>query len=252
MKKTVWKNVWQTAVALALLVGAWLVVWAIVGNDSIFPPFSDSVKAFFTYFIDGGFWRALGSSFLRVLIAFLISFVLAGGLAFVSYLYPTFARIFAPVAAVIRVLPVFAIVFLLLTWTSASVTPVLVAFLSLFPMLYTAFFSAFSGVDKGLVEMSKAYKVPLKKRITQLYLPSVAPFVVKEVGAGLGFAVKLVVSAEVLVRTARSLGYLVLETQSGYTELPKLFALVIAVCLIGFLLECLGNVLAKAIERGLR
>ncbi len=252
MKKTVWKNVWQTAAAIALLVCFWIVVWAIVGNDLIVPSFSDAVKAFFAYFANGAFWRALGGTFLRVLLAFFLSFVLAGGLAFTSYLYPTFARIFAPVAAVIRVLPVFAIVFLLLDWTNAGVTPVLVAFLSLFPMLYTAFLGAFSGVDKGLVEMSKAYHVPLKKRVMQLYLPSVAPFVVREIGAGLGFAVKLVVSAEVLVSTAKSLGALVLETQYVYAELSQLFALVIAVCLIGFLLEALGVLLANTIERRLR
>lgn len=252
MKKTVWKNVWQTAVTLAFLVCVWVVVWAIVGNEGIVPSFSASVKAFFAYFVNGGFWRALGSTFLRVFIAFVISFGLAAVLAFVSYLYPTFGRFFAPVAAVIRVLPVFAIVFLLLDWTNAWITPVLVAFLSLFPMLYTTFLSALSGVDKGLVEMSKTYNVPLKKRITQLYLPSIAPLAVKEVGAGLGFAVKLVVSAEVLVRTAKSLGSLVLQTQYVYAELPQLFALVIAVCVIGFLLECLGGILSKALERRLQ
>ena len=252
MKKTVWKNVWQTACALALLVCLWVVVWAIVGNDSIFPPFSDSVKAFFTFLVDGAFWRALGSTFLRVLLAFAISFIFGVGFAFVAYLYPTFARFFAPVVAVIRVLPVFAIVFLLLAWTNAGLAPVLVAFLSLFPILYNAFLSALLGVDKGLIEMSKAYQVPLKKRVTQLYLPSVAPFVVKEIGAGLGFAVKLVVSAEVLVATAKSVGALVLETRYVYDVLPQTFALVIAVCLIGFFFECLGAVLSKALERGLR
>ncbi len=252
MKKTVWKNVWQTTVALGFLVCLWLAVWAIVGNDNIVPPFSASVKEFFACFISATFWKALGSTFLRVLIAFFISFVLAGGLAFVAYLYPTFARIFAPIATLIRVLPVFAIVYLLLTWSNAGVVPVLVAFLSLFPMLYTAFLSAFLAVDKNLVEMSKAYNVPLKKQFTKLYLPSVAPYIVREIGAGLGFAVKLVVSAEVLVHTAKSIGALVLETQYVYAELPKLFALVIAVCAIGFILESVGALCAKALQRRLQ
>jgi len=56
----------------------------------------------------------------------------------------------------------------------------------------------------------------------------------------------------VLVQTAKSVGALVLETQYVYTELSKTFALVIAVCLIGFLLESLGVLLAKAIERRLQ
>lgn len=249
MKKTVWKNVLQTAVALAVLVCVWLIVWMGVGNDEIFPPFFDAVKAFFEYFVNGGFWLALGNTFLRVLIAFTISFVFAGGLAFIAYLYPPFDRFFAPFATVVRVLPVFAIIFLLLFWTDASVVPVLVACLSLFPLFYTSFLGALNGVDQGLLEMSKVYRVPLKRRIIQLYLPSLSPFLIREIGAGLAFGIKLVVSAEVLVRTARSIGSLVLETQYVYAELPKLFALVIAVCLIGFLLECLGQVLAKAIER---
>ena len=252
MKKTVWKNVWQTGATLVFLIGLWIAVWAIVGNDSIFPPFGASVKAFFSYFVKGAFWRALGGTFLRVLLAFFASFIFGGGLAFVAYLCPAFARIFAPIVTIIRVLPVFAIVFMLLAWTNAIITPALVAFLSLFPMLYTAFLGAFSGVDTNLVEMSKIYNVPLKKRITKLYLPSVAPFVVKEIGAGLSFGVKLVVSAEVLVQTRKSVGALVLETQYLYEELAQTFALVIAVCLIGFLLECLGAMLAKRVERWLQ
>lgn len=252
MKKAVWKNIWQTAIALGFLVCLWLVVWAIVGNDSIVPPFSTSVKCFFAYLVNGAFWKALGSTFLRVLIAFAISFVLAGGLAFIAYLYPTFARIFAPIIMLVRVLPVFAILYLLLTWSNAGVVPVLVAFLSLFPMLYTAFLGAFAAVDKNLIEMSKAYNVPLKKQFAQLYLPSIAPLMVREIGAGLGFAVKLVVSAEVLVHTAKSIGALVLETQYVYADLPKLFALVIAVCVIGFVLESLGALCAKALQRRLK
>ncbi len=252
MKKTVWKNVIQTAIALALLLIAWVVIWACVGNEDIFPSFSSSVKAFFTYLGDRAFWRGIGSTLLRSLIAFGVSFLLAGSLAFVAYLYPSFGRIFAPIVAVLRVLPIFAIVFLMLVWTSAGIAPVLVAFLSLFPMLYAAFSGAFSGVDRQLLEMSKAYRVPLKKRIIKLYLPSVAPFVVREIGAGLGFAVKLVVSAEVLVRTARSLGNLMQETQTVSTQLPQLFALVLAVCALGLLFECLGGVLAKMLERRLQ
>ena len=235
-----------------MLIVGWIAVWAIVGNDSIFPPFSASVKAFFIYFTKGAFWGALGGTFLRVLIAFLLSFILGGGLAFVSYLYPSFASFFAPVVVIIRVLPVFAIVFILLDWTNANIVPILVAFLSLFPMLYTAFSGAFSGVDKNLVEMSNAYNVPMKKRIAKLYLPSIAPFVVKEIGAGLSFGVKLVVSAEVLIQTAKSLGSLVLQTQYLYTELAQTFALVIAVCLVGFLLEWLGSVMASKVERCLQ
>ncbi len=250
MKKTVWKNVWQTAIALAIPVCVWLVVWASVGNDFIVPSFSASVKAFFAYLGTGVFWKGLCSTLLRVLLAFLFSCVLAGGLAWLAYAYPLLERIFAPVVTILRVLPVFAVVFLLLVWTDAGSAPVLVAFLSLFPTLYAAFLGALHGVDEGLIEMSRAYQVPLRTRIVRLYLPSIAPRIARDTGAALSFAVKLVVSAEVLVRTKDSLGNLMQETQTVAAQLPELFALVIAVCIVGFLLEALGRGVAKALEGG--
>ncbi len=235
---------------MALPVCVWLVVWAIVGNDFIVPSFSASVKAFFAYLGTGAFWKGFAATLLRVLFAFILSFLFAGGLALIAYLYPVFERIFAPIVAILRVLPVFAIVFLLLVWTDAGTAPVLVAFLALFPMLYAAFLGALDGVDATLVEMSKAYQVPLKKQIMRLYLPSIAPKMARETGAALSFSLKLVVSAEVLVRTKASLGNLMQETQTVAAQLPELFALVIAVCIVGFALEVLGRWAAKALEGG--
>ena len=226
----------------------WVVVWAAVGNDWIVPPFSDCVKEFFAQFGKSEFWQGFFSTLLRVFIAFFISFVLGGGLAIVAYLLPTFARIFAPIVAVIRTLPVFAVVYVLLVWTNAGVAPVTVAFLSLFPMLYAGIFAALSNVDGDLLEMSRVYKVPLKTQIFRLYVPSVLPYAAREGGAALGFSLKLVVSAEVLVRTARSLGGLMQDVQA--TDMPQLFAMVIVVCIVGAIFEILGEAVARTVERG--
>lgn len=251
MKKTVWKNLLQTLGAVALMVGVWIVVWAAVGNELVVPSFWDCVKQFFAQFASGAFWQGFFSTLLRVVIAFFISFVLAGVLAVIAYLLPTFRRFFAPIVSVVRSVPVFAVVFVLLVWTNAGVAPVLVAFLSLFPMLYAGFFAALSNVDGELIEMSRVYKVPLKKRIFSLYVPAILPYAVREAGAALGFSVKLVASAEVVVRTARSLGGLMQEAQV-YTEMSQLFALVIAVCLVGFLFEMIGEAFARTVERRMK
>ena len=248
MKKTVWKNVWQTALAVMIPVAVWVAVWAIVGNELIVPSFSQSVKAFFLQFSQGAFWQGIMHTLLRVLLAFAVSFVLAVALAVTSYLLPTFKRIFAPIVAVLRTMPVFAAIYLLLAWTDAGATPIAVAFLSLFPMLYAGLLAALCGVDEGLIEMSKLYEVPTKKKVFGLYLPTVLPYALRESGAAVGFALKLVVSAEVLVRTAKSFGILMNEAQT-YFELPQLFALTITVCILGFLAECVGEWLARAVER---
>ncbi len=250
MKKALWKNLALTAGGIALLIGVWIAAWAAVGNEYVVPAFSDCVKAFVRLlFTDSGFWRAFGDTFLRVLKAFLLSFVVAGGLAALGYFVPATERFFAPMIVFLRSVPVMAVLLVILIWTNAGVAPIIVAFLSLFPSLYAGFRSALSAVDGELVEMSRVYKVAKKRRFMQLYLPTVAPFVARESGAALGFGIKLVVSAEILVRTRTSLGLLMQDAQI-FGEMPTLFALVLVACAFGFVFDCLGSVLARTFERG--
>ncbi|MBQ8322568.1 MAG: ABC transporter permease subunit [Clostridia bacterium] len=251
MKKGIGKNLLYTLAAVAFLIAFWAVAWAAVGNELLVPSFSDTVKEFFALWTDGAFWVGFLRTLLRVLVAFVLSFVSAVGLAVISYLLPPFGRFFAPIVAVLRSMPVLAVLLILIVWTSAGVAPVWVAFFSLFPMLYAGTLSALAGVDKDLIEMSRAFKVPVKRRVSGLYLPAVTPYMIRESGAGLGFAVKLVVSAEVLVRTKNSLGGLIQNAQL-YTEMPTLFALVVVACVAGFAFDCLGTAIGNAVERRLQ
>lgn len=248
MKKRLIKNIAQAFGAIAFLVGVWIAAWAAVGNELLVPSFSDSVKAFFSLFINGGFWKGFLQSLSRVAIAFCISFVFAAALAVVAYLYPAFAKFFAPIAAVIRSMPVLAVLLIVLVWTGAGVAPVVVAFLSLFPLLYTGTLSALKGIDGELIEMSRVYRVGLKTRIAALYLLNIAPQTLRQAGAALAFGVKLVLSAEVLSRTAGSLGNMMQDAQI-FSEMPLLFALVAVACAAGFLFETAGEAAARALER---
>ena len=242
MKKRLIKNIAQAFGAIAFLVGVWIAAWAAVGNELLVPSFSDSVKAFFSLFINGGFWKGFLQSLSRVAIAFCISFVFAAALAVVAYLYPAFAKFFAPS------MPVLAVLLIVLVWTGAGVAPVVVAFLSLFPLLYTGTLSALKGIDGELIEMSRVYRVGLKTRIAALYLPNIAPQTLRQAGAALAFGVKLVLSAEVLSRTAGSLGNMMQDAQI-FSEMPLLFALVAVACAAGFLFETAGEAAARALER---
>lgn len=244
----VWKNCIVGLLTVALFVGLYLLAWVVAGNELVVPAFSDFMKSLGKLLVSGGFWRAFGTSFVRVVCAFLISLVLAVVLAVVSYLLPTFARIVAPWIAVFRAVPTLAVLLIILVWTSARVAPVVVAFLTLFPTLYTAFYTLLTGVDRDLIEMSRVYKVPVKRRIFQLYLPSIAPQAVRECSASLGLGLKLVVSAEVLAGTYLSLGGF-MQDAKAYLDMPLLFALVGVCAVLGLLLESLGEVLAGVMER---
>ena len=242
------KNAVQTLIALVFLLVLWAVAHVVVGNELLVPNVGDCLKEAGRLLADGGFWHAFFRTLTRVLNAFCISFVLALFFALVAYMVPWFGGILSPIVSMLRSLPTLAVVLILLVWVGAGDTPIIVAFLALFPMLYAGMSAALSQVDKELLEMSRVYRVPLKRKIFQLYLPSTLPYVLREAGAAVSFALKLVVSAEVLAQTYRSLGGMMKEAQL-FQEMPTLFALVTLTFLLGLALELIGAWVANFVER---
>ena len=248
MKKLIWKNIWQALAAVIFLIGVWFVAYFWVGNELIIPAFSDSVKEVGGLLKDGAFWTGFAGSLLRSLWAFAISFVAAVFFAVVAYLYPSFGTFFAPIASALRSLPVMAVLLIFLSFLGVGDAPIAVAFLSLFPMLYAGTLSGLSSVNKRLVEVSRVEGTRLFRRVYAIYLPLSAPYILKEAGAALSFSVKLVVSAEILAGTAKSLGGMMQEAKV-YEEIPQLFALVWFSFVAGLVIELLVGLFAEWVEK---
>ena len=115
-------------------------------------------------------------------------------------------------------------------------------------MLYTGISSALATIDKDLEALCKVYRVPLKRRIFSMYLPIASPYIVREATGGASFSLKLVVSAEVLASTFISLGGM-LQTSKIYMQTARTIALAVIVVLVGLLIESLGILLARFVER---
>lgn len=230
-KKLLFAALWSAGLALA-----WVLAHACVKNDWVFPSLFDTLERTAEYLGERSFYRAFGNTLWRTIRAFFLSLLPATALGVTAYLAPTFRKIFSPFVKILRAIPTMAIILIILISTTPDRAPVLVAFLALFPMLYTCAEAALFSVDPSLVQMSKVYRVPLGKQIAGLYLPAAAPYALKEWSAALSFALKLVVSAEVLANTYISLGGMMQQARM-FVEVPELFALTILTVLTGFLLE---------------
>ncbi len=250
MKKLLWKNVWQTLAAVVFLIGAWLAAYFYVGNELLVPPLSESVKEVGRIFAKAAFWEGLLHTLDRTLQAFLISLLFALIFAIIAYLYPFFANFFAPIVSALRSMPVMAVLLILLS-IGAAKAPVIVAFMSLFPMLYTGIFAGLSSVDKHLIAVSRVQGTPLLRQVTAIYLPLSSPYILREAGGALSFSLKLVVSAEILALTASSLGGMLYDART-FPNVPQLFALVAVIFFLGLILEMAFTMLASLMEKKIK
>lgn len=250
-KKSVWSSLLYGAAALLALLSLWIIAYFAAANEYLVPSPKDTFRETVALLKEKAFYTAFFETFLRCLTAFIISFICAVCAAVAAYLSKPIEKIAAVFVSALRSLPTMAIILLILVWSSPKKAPVIVAFLALFPMLYTGVLSAFCSIDVRYKKVCDVYAVPLYKRFFSMYFPLVLPQVIREGAGGLSFSIKLVVSAEIMANTFKSLGGMLQEAKT-YLELPRLFALTLIVVLTGLITETLGNALAALSERRVR
>ncbi len=248
MKGVFWKNVGQTALAIGCLVILWIAAYFAVGNNLLIPDPLTCLRAMGKLLLSSVFWKGFAMTLLRVLSAFAFSFVFALIFAVIAYMVPAFGGFFAPIVSAFRSLPILAVLLILLSVFSAGSAPIAVAFLSLFPMLYTGILSALSGIDKRLIDVALVSGASAFGRVQRLYLPLTLPYILQESGAALSFGLKLVVSAEILSGAAQSLGGMMQDAKL-YAEIPQLFALVTVAFLLGLIVELVFTAVATKLRK---
>ncbi len=229
-------NIILSVVAIFIMWAVWVIAYFVVQNDFVVPSFSQTMVKFGQVFTQTRFWLAFGNTLLRTLIAFAVSFITATICAIFASVFKPFASFLNPFMAFLRAAPTMALILMLLLWTSHNVAPIIVTVLVLFPMIYTQIFAAINGVDDNLRQMVKCYCVPLKDQIFKMYLPLAAPNVLMQTGASVSLGLKIMVSAEVMASTYRSIGGL-MQNAKNYVEIAELAALTIIVVLVGLLVE---------------
>lgn len=224
----------------------WIIAYYQVKNDYIVPSFWDTLKSLGGLFTETIFWTAFGNTLLRTVEAFAVSFVLAAALAVLSS-YNKYVQAFInPVMVFLRTLPTLAVILILLIWTNPKVAPIIVAFLVVFPAVYAQIIAAMGDIDRDLVQMAKVYKIPKRDRLFKIYLPLVMPNILSQTGANISLGLKVMISAEVLASTSKSMGSLMYNARL-VVEMPRLAALTLVAVFAGLIIDIVFTLLTRVV-----
>ena len=236
------KYLYFTIGILAILV-VWSIISLIVNSKFLIPTPWDTAVEFFNLLKTSEFYTALGATALRSLIGFLIAVVVGLVLSILAYRYKALEKVFSPFMTVMRATPTMSFIFLLVVWFSPTVSPAFIGFVVVFPILYENFHTALNGVDKKLIEMSKVFRVDKATQIKTLYIPQSLPTMLAGVKSGISLNVKIVISAEVLASTAKSIGT---QMQIAIQNtVATLFAWTIWAIILAFVFEGIVALLAN-------
>ena len=210
--------------------------------------FSAVLKALGETLSDGQFYIFYLATLTRSIIAFLVSFILALLCAIASKKWRYFESVISPIIKITRALPTIAVVLLLVITTSSSVAPIIVTMLVVFPTMYTSVKESLSIIDEKQLQMCKIFGVDSKKVLFKVQLPQILPSMLETIGAGLSLNLKLMVAAEVLASTYKSLGNL-LNSAKYNSETAMMVGIVLICVLTGLILETAFHLISKKVGK---
>ena len=241
-----------TVIAFAVTMLLWFTVWQLaaigVGVSFILPSPIDAFKNFFILLTKKEFYSAVAGSVIRVLTGYLLGILIGALAAMLSFFIPPLRSFFAPLIKVAKATPVASFILICALWMTSFTTPVFIALLMVFPIVYENTLTGLKETDSSLIEAAEVYRFSPIKKLALLYAPSAMPYFGSACVTTLGLAWKSCISAEVLIVTAGSVGYYV-YTSKLYFETEMLFAWTVAIVLLSVLLEYAIKLLAYLVIR---
>lgn len=249
MNSTIKKNDYIKKIGAILF---WLLVWfflsLLIDEEILLPSPLTTIQALFRLLPDTQFWYSIFSSLFRLLLGLALSLVLALFLGILSSFYLLLETLLSPLVKAIRSIPVASIIILILLWVKSKNLSIVISFLVVFPLLYSATLSAMKETPQTLLEMAECYNVPKKKKIRYIYVPYLFPFFKVGLKNAIGMAFKSAIAAEVIALPRNSLGTLLYEAKV-YLATKDLFSYTIVIVFLSFLFEKITFILLEKVER---
>ena len=228
-------------------VGVLLMVWSLVAlvqdNEFVVPSIEKTMQEFATLLGEKNFYIALLATLRRSVIAFLLSFLISFILAYFASKKSWAEKVILTTMSITRTFPTIAIAWLILFWTNREIAPIVITMLVVLPTSYTQIKGALDGVNKNTLEAGKVDGAGWINVFIKIELPQIAPQVYSVIGSGLALNFKLMVAAEVLSTTLKSLGNMI--NLATPFNVARVLSLSIVVIVLGLIVEFVFNKLSK-------
>jgi len=195
-------------------------------NEGIFPSPIATFKEFGNLLGDAYSYKCLGFTFLRMIIGFVISFMLALIVGILAGNHSWLYEFLKPTMTVIKSIPTVALVFLFIVIVAPKNAPILVVFVICFPILYEAVAGGIKKVDPQINYAARVDGAGYLKRVLFIKLPLSMPFIIVGVVSSFSLSFKLEIMAEVLTGyTSNGLGSVIRAAKNDNpTDMTLVFA----------------------------
>ena len=252
MKKFITNKTTLFALGILFVIALWFLLSLCFDiNQGIFPSPIATFKEFGLLLSDSYSYQCLGYTFLRMIIGFSLSFLLALFIGTLAGNHEPFYDFLKPLMTVIKSIPTVALVFLFIVLIAPRNAPILVVFVICFPILYEAVAGGIRKVDPQINYAARVDGAHYLKRVLFIKLPLSFSYIVVGVVSSFSLSFKLEIMAEVLTGYTRNgLGSVIHYTQQADpTNLTGVFAYSLFAIIFMLLITLLETVVKQAINK---
>lgn len=186
------------AASLAILLCVWLAAWAFAGQMLVPAPWT-VLPVLGELLLLPETWSEIGATLGRSAAGLGLALCTALILGVPAGLNRTAARLCGPLVAALQSCPPVLWISLAMIWCGTGpAVPVAVVFASVFPPLFANTVQGCMALDKRVCAMSRLYRVPRTRRIAQVVLPGITPYLAAGLSYALAAAWKVTAVAEYL------------------------------------------------------
>ena len=220
-------------------------------NGAIFPNPILTMEKFGEILGEAYTYKCLGYTFLRMLIGFGLSFVVALLFGVLAGNNENIYQFFKPLMVVIKSVPTVALVFLFLVMINARNAPIFVVFVICFPILYEGVVGGIKNVSDDVIDASKVDGANYIKATWYIKLPLAIPYIIVSMVSSFALSFKIEIMAEVITGYTRNgLGSVIHFTQvDDPTNMAGIFAYSLLAIIIMLLVSLLEEVVKQILKK---
>ncbi len=226
--------------AVFLIFLVWVILGLVVNNQFLLPMPQTVLVDFINIFTNRVSLISLFTSVIRLLLSMIFAFVFGFGFGLLAGLNDKFQAFVQPIVTVLRTIPVISITVILLIMLGFVLTPYVITFLMLFPLIFQGTFGAIKGIDQELIDVFKLENNQLSVMIRHCYVPLISRDIRTALLQSLGLGIKVLVMAEYLSQTKNSIGNQLYLAKTNL-EFSEVFAWTLLLILLALGFEIIVN-----------
>jgi NitT/TauT family transport system permease protein len=233
----------------AVVLGAWCIAsYGGLAPPDFLPSPTETVRGTLQLFIEHDLWGAILTSTRRILLAFLLASAVALPLGVLMGAFEPINRLFEPIVAPLRYMPISAFIPLLILWFGIyEKQKIAFLFLGVFVYLLPVVVSAIRAVPEELVQTARTLGASRAQVVWTVLLPPALPEIFDSFRVMNAISWTYVILAEA-VNPEHGLGYMV-ELARTHQKASWSFAGLLVIGCIGLLTDVLIRMISGALFR---